>query len=363
MKACYIHVPFCRDICSYCDFTRCRYHAGLCDKWLFRVHQELDEKLQGTCLETVYIGGGTPSALSEEQLEQLLSYVAPYTNTLQEYTIEANVESLSDRKLEIMKSYGVNRISLGVQTLQPRLLECIRRAHSREDVLYKLDRIHSYGIHNVSIDLIYGLPGQTMEEWEKDVLDIVTNFDIQHISLYSLTIEEHSEFGRNHVQSADETLEADMFECAIQILEEHGFEHYEISNFSKEGKRSKHNQIYWNYEDFVGIGCGASGKCEHRRYDNTKNLQTYFDYGESPTYIELGKEDEMFETLMMGLRMKDGVSLSKFEHRFHEDIGKYYKGAVDKHVKAGLLIFSDGYLKTSKQGMLLLNDILVDFLN
>ena len=157
MKAVYVHVPFCRDICAYCDFTRCRYHAGLADQWLIAVERELQEKLAQVSVETVYIGGGTPSALNSRQLEQLLKLLAPYTTQVQEYTVEANVESLDEDKMKLLKRYGVNRISLGVQSLQPVLLSIIGRRHTREEVVERIRQLHQYGIHNISIDLIYGL--------------------------------------------------------------------------------------------------------------------------------------------------------------------------------------------------------------
>lgn len=362
MKACYVHVPFCRDICSYCDFTRCRYHAGLADKWLKVIRNEIISTLPVASLKTMYIGGGTPSALSNKQLEMLLSTLKPYTSKIQEYTLEANVDSLTDENLTIMKTYGINRISLGVQTLQPDLLAYIQRVSTRKDALQAIQSIHAHDIRNISIDLMYGLPGQTMKAWMQDVRDVVENFDIEHISLYSLTIEEHSQFGRDNVLPAEEGLEADMFEYARKTLQAHGFEHYEVSNFAKNKQRSKHNQMYWHYEDFLGIGCGASGKVHHKRYDNTCNLQTYLEQGPSPEVISLTKEDEMFETIMMGLRMSDGISLQRFQTRYSVDFITHYEEVVDTEIKKGMLQIENGYLKTTERGMLLLHDVLIQFL-
>lgn len=361
MKACYVHVPFCQEICSYCDFTRCRYHAGLADKWLESLISEVLGKLQGEQLSTMYIGGGTPSALSYRQLDMLLDCLAPYLRTCEEYTMEANVESLDDEKLRICVNHGVNRISLGVQTLQDSLLEVIHRHHKQADICSAISKIHEHGIHNISIDLIYGLPGQSFAMWKQDLQEVV-RFPIQHISLYALTIEEHSEFGRTGVKPADSQLEADMFEYAITWLEKHGFEHYEISNFAKQGYASKHNQMYWHYEDFCGIGCGASGKEHHQRYDNTKNLQTYLEHGASPDSILLSREDEMFETLMMSLRLKEGLYVPSFEERYHVNFAQHYAQPLKRQVEKGFLVWEEDYLKTSYQGMMMLNDVLVDFL-
>lgn len=362
MKACYVHVPFCKDICAYCDFTRCRYHKGLADKWLERILQDIKQKLSNSKLKTLYIGGGTPTALSYSQLETLLKSLEPYREGLEEYTIEANIESLGANTIELLREHGVNRVSLGVQTLQPALLKRIHRHHSKEDVLQCLDLLHAGGIDNISIDLIYGLPGQTLEMWKQDLQEIVETFSITHISLYALTIEEHSQFGREGVESIDSDVEADMYAYAIEILERYGFYQYEISNFSKIGFESKHNQMYWKYEDFYGIGCGASGKENHARYDNTRNLHTYITKGSSASITELNKEDEMFEMIMMSLRMKKGLNLSAFYERFHVDLELHYQKALQKNIEKGMLVIEDHHLRVTRQGMLLLHDVLVDFL-
>lgn len=362
MKACYVHVPFCKDICAYCDFTRCRYHAGLADKWVEAVCKEIADKLQGVQLETLYIGGGTPTALSNKQLERVLTALKPYAKNIIEYTIEANVESLDDDKIALCKSYGINRVSLGVQTLQDDLLKVIHRSHSKADILDALSRLHHQGLDNISIDLIYGLPGQSMEMWQSDLKEITETFPITHISLYALTIEEHSEFGRRKVENIDASLEADMYEYAVKLLEDRGFHHYEISNFALEGCESKHNLMYWKYEDFAGIGCGASGKQGAYRYDNTRNLQTYLEEGPSEERIYVNLEDRMFESLMMNLRTSYGVSLSHFKQVYGVDLLEHCKDEIEKNVKNGLLKVEGDCVHATYRGMMLLNDVLMDFL-
>lgn len=361
-RSAYLHVPFCQDICSYCDFTRCRYHAGLANQWLDSIQQDILMQLQGLTLETMYIGGGTPSALQPHQLSVLLAALQPYTKTCKEYTIEANVESLTAEKLRLCKAYGVNRISLGVQTLQPALLKVINRQHSKENVIQAIQLIHESGIHNISIDLIYGLPQQTMELWRQDLQEVIEHFEISHISLYALTIEEHSTFGRSNVQPMDSDLEADLYEYAIAYLTNHGYEHYEISSFAKDNLRSRHNQAYWHYDDFVGLGIGASGKQHHQRYDNTSNLHTYLTLGASPEYIPLEPVDEMFEMVMMSLRMKQGMSRQQFLNRFGKDVMEVYAEVIEEQLDRGMLELTATYLKASAAGWLLLNDVLTAFL-
>ena len=358
----YLHVPFCNEICSYCDFTRCRYHAGLANSWLIQIQNDIKEKLKDVQLTTMYIGGGTPSALSARQLNELLQALAPYTAACNEYTIEANVESFDTDKIKMCVEAGVNRVSLGVQTLQPALLQMINRHHTRAAILKVIQDIHRAGIDNISIDVMYGLPNQTMAMWKKDLEDIVVNFSIEHISLYALTIEEHSAFGRQGVQPADPELEADMYEYAIEYLTSHGFEHYEISSFAKNNQQSQHNKAYWHYDDFVGLGCGASGKQAHTRYDNTKNLHTYITKGASAKVIELSKADEMFEMVMMSLRMKEGLSLQRFKEVFHEDATIVFEHQIQKHMLLHHLCKSETHIFANEKGMEVLHDILVDFL-
>lgn len=362
-KSAYLHVPFCRDICSYCDFTRCRYHDGLATKWLKVIEKEITEKLAGIQLETIYIGGGTPSALSVNQLEQLLKTLAPYTKECVEYTMEANIDSFDCEKMKLCHRYGINRISLGVQTLQPQLLKSIHRNHDIEAVARCIDQIHEHGIHNISVDMMYGLPGQMLSMWKQDLTNVITQFDVQHISLYALTIEEHSEFGRLQVQNIDEDEEADMYEYAVSFLKEQGYQHYEISNFAKPGYESKHNLTYWRYDDFIGIGMGASGKQNHCRYDNTRNMQTYFERGCEEHVIKLSKEDEMFEMIMMSLRTSFGLDLNLFEKRYGILANQRYEATIRSYQKKGLLYEESGFLKANEKGRELLNEILLSFMD
>lgn len=361
VKACYLHVPFCRHICAYCDFTRCGYHSTLADKWLSAVIKEIQEKNHEP-LKTMYIGGGTPSVLSYQQLDTLLSALDPYIQECEEYTMEANIDSFTNEKIALCYRHGINRISLGVQTLHPKLLKIIERKHSSEEVLSKIKEIRKNGITNISIDLIYGLPQQTMSMWKEDLKTIVTTFPIEHISLYALTIEEHSKFGRMGIKNIDPEIEEDMYAFAQEYLPKYGFSQYEISNFSKQGKESKHNCMYWKYEDFYGIGCGASGKEHHVRYDNTKNIHTYIVQGSMPDSIILSKEDEMFELFMMNLRLKKGMNLNHFKEMFQVNFEMEYATALNKQIRNGMLEIKDGCVRATEKGYPLLNDILIDFM-
>lgn len=359
----YLHVPFCEKICSYCDFARCRYHEGLAKKWFEAVKREINERKIEADLKTIYIGGGTPTALSTDLLEKLLKLLQPYTNAIQEYTIEANIENLSDEKIRLMKKYGINRISLGIQTLNPRLLKIINRSHSVEEVEKTVSRLYHNGIQNISIDLIYGLPTQTMEEWRADLNWVLKQSFISHVSLYSLTIEENSKFGREHVTGVDPELEGMMYEVACQLLKENGFNHYEISNFAKKDCESQHNQCYWRYDDFYGIGCGASGKENHVRYTHPFQLNDYCNNDEKLERIELCREDEMFECIMMNLRTHKGLSINHFNQLFSTDLLTVYQEAIATNINKKWLFIENNHLRPTEAGMQFLNDVLLEFMD
>lgn len=358
-KALYIHIPFCEKICAYCDFFRGLYQEPLASKYIETLVLDI-EKINDD-LKTIYIGGGTPSCLNESLLTLLLKTIHNKQFQLEEFTIEANVESLTKNKLLIMKKYGINRISIGVQSFDQNLLTICHRQHNEQMIKDTIKLIHECGIHNISIDLIYGLPSQSMELWKQDLQKALA-LDIKHLSLYALTIEPNSYFGRNHVSKCDEDLDADMYEYACKYLDKHGFKQYEIANFALVGYESKHNQMYWNYEDFIGLGLGASGKENHCRYDNQTNFKKYFNHEDMKTLIPLSKEDEMFEMVMMSLRMKKGLNRLLFKQKFHVDVDDIYHEIIHKHILKGNLIINEKYLYCSDQGFIILNDILSDFL-
>ena len=356
-KHLYLHVPFCKSICAYCDFCHYLYKEDQVNKWLDVLKEEMASYKIASSLETIYLGGGTPSVLSLKETEALLTLLHPYSKHLKEYTIEANPESITPDKIRLYKKYGIDRLSLGVESLDAGLLKLINRKHSVEDVYKAIDIIKEGGIDNISIDLIYSLPTQTLSTF-MDTLKKALSLDIKHISLYSLTIEEGTLFKAKGYKSLDEDLEADMYEKAKDYLEANGYKQYEIANFAKDGYESKHNIGYWEYDDFYGLSLGASGKIDHRRYDNTRNFNDYLSKHYIAEYYDLSLEDEMFENVMMSLRMKKGLDLSRFKERYQKDFFKVYKEACDKH-KDDLIVEND---RVRVKDLEILNTILVDFL-
>ncbi len=360
-KSLYLHVPFCKTICYYCDFCHTVYTKKNALEWLDALEKELLAKKINPSLDTIYIGGGTPSALDEDLLDKLLCLLDPYRSVVKEYTVEVNPETVTKEKVLILKRHGVNRISMGLQTSNDALLKLMNRHHTLDDVSNAMHLFHREGITNISLDLMYSLPNQTLDIFKKSIDDALSLMP-KHISIYSLTIEENSVFGKKGYESLDEDTEADMYDYARTYLSKNGFEQYEISNFCLEGYESKHNLAYWNYLDFYGISCGASGKEQNIRYDNTSKLKEYLINPLKREVIELSKEDQMFEHVMMSLRLKKGINLNEFYARYSISLEELYKEALNENIKKGNLIIENGFLKCSEKGYPILNTILCDFL-
>lgn len=353
-QALYVHVPFCDKICAYCDFMRVISHPKLIDDYLNALQRELSG-LPFEPYQTIYIGGGTPSALNEVQLERLLKLLDPLSKTVQEYTIEINPESLTPAKAKIMRDHGINRASVGVQTFDDRELALLHRGHRVADIQTTLDTLIHCGITNLSIDLIYGLPLQTLESFDRS-LRMAVKLPITHCSLYSLTIEPNSEFGRLKIKKLNDALEEDFYFHAIDVLAAAGFLQYEISNFSG-AFPSKHNLTYWRYEDYRGVGPGAVSLICGTRIENTKNLMEYF-AGRYHELVEpLSERDQRDEFILMGLRIRDGIELSRYHARYQRDLLADYPRAAEL-IEKGLLELTDGKLRASERGFPLLLTLL-----
>lgn len=357
----YLHVPFCKTICSYCDFPHQSYQPSAADQWLAALKSELSAKKINPECSTIYIGGGTPTALGPEQLDQLLTLLDPYTGCVQEYTIEINPETLDEEKAELLYRHGINRASIGFQSGDPVLLKLMNRHHTKEDTDQAVRLLRAHGIDNISLDILYSLPGETLEQVKETVREAIA-MNPDHLSLYSLTIEPHTVFAAKHLSPCDADLEADMYEWICQTLPASGYQQYEISNFAKDGKQSMHNCAYWNYEDFYGISLGASGKDGTHRYDNTRSMKEYLSDPCAHTDIELSKEDLMFEMLMMGMRLKQGMDQQRFKDMFHVSVDEAYPKAVAKLKQENLIQEDEHYLWACGHGYEILNDVLEEFL-
>lgn len=355
IKHLYIHVPFCNSICNYCDFCHRVYDEKIVNKWLDTIELEIKEKCKDN-YETIYIGGGTPTSLSSSQLNKLLSLVEPYSKDCAEYTIEVNPESLDIDKIKLFNKYHINRVSMGVQSSDNELLKSLNRKHTFEDVKDRIRLLKENNINNISIDLMYSLPNQTIDALNKTIDDFLS-LDIPHVSLYSLTIEDNTVFGRKGIKQLDEDTEADMYELICNRLKDSNYIHYEVSNFCKKGYESKHNLGYWRYEDFLGISIGSSSKVSNRRWTNTFNFNKYFeDYNFKDEDLILSEDDLKFENIMMSLRTNVGLNIDDFDTRYDTNILEEYEVALkDNNIR-----IEDGYIRVNDMGIL--NSTLIRFM-
>lgn len=361
-KALYIHIPFCEHICSYCDFCKVYYQEDIVDLYLKRLAKDLSSLEVSTLFDTIYIGGGTPSALNECQLSYLMKLITPFVHPdIKEVTIECNPENININKLKILKDGGITRLSIGVQSFQDEILQAIDRHHSGFQAIQVIQMAQAMGFFNISIDLMYGIKNQTIELIKKD-LDVVASLDIQHLSYYSLILEEHTKLMLEDPTIMDESLEEEIDELLAISLQKMGFNRYEISNYAKEGYQSLHNLTYWHYQDYYGVGLGASGKLGNTLYSNNRNLNKYLKGESIVEKSVLTREEDIFQCVMMSLRLVEGIDLSLLKKRFHYDMMKEKKEVIEKYIKLSLLEIKDGYLRCSNDGLKYLNAILVDFM-
>ena len=357
----YVHIPFCTQICYYCDFSKVFIKNQPVDSYLEHLLQEF-HSYDIQKLRTLYIGGGTPTALSASQLEVLLEGLTKNLDLsmLKEFTIEANPGDLDEDKIAVLKNSAVNRVSLGVQTFDDKMLKKIGRSHTEKDIYENIDRLKLAGFDNISIDLIYALPGQTMEQVKDNVAKAIA-LDIPHMSLYSLILENHTVFmnrmRRGKLPLPKEELEAEMFEYIIAELERAGFVHYEISNFSKPGFESRHNLMYWDNAEYYGIGAGASGYVDGVRYKNHGPIRHYLkavDEGSARINEEhLSQREQMEEEMFLGLRKKSGVSMARFEEKFERSFQELYGDIVKDLIQQGLMQLEGDRVRMTKRGLFL----------
>ncbi|MCB5955107.1 radical SAM family heme chaperone HemW [Enterococcus sp. CWB-B31] len=371
----YIHIPFCEHICYYCDFNKVFLEGQPVDEYIDALLKEIrltTIKNPGRPVETIYIGGGTPTSLSAGQLDRLLSGIRellPF-NDKKEFTVEANPGDITVEKLRVMKNYGVNRLSMGVQTFDNQLLKKIGRKHTAEDVYKTMAFLEKENFENVSIDLIYALPGQTIKGFQ-DTLQKAIELDLPHYSLYSLILENKTMFmnwvRQGRLTLPDEDAEAGMFEETIAMMAKSGRHQYEVSNFALKGKESQHNLVYWNNEHYYGFGAGASGYLGDVRYRNFGPIQHYLEPLRKDNLPVLEREEltlnnQIEEEMFLGLRKLAGVSKKRFEEKFNTSIEKIYGSVVQELVQAGLVIENPDSLQLTAKGLYIGNEAFEAFL-
>ena len=375
IKSAYLHIPFCEHICHYCDFNKVYLKGQPVDDYLKALEQEMKMTLTQyptTSLETIFVGGGTPTSLTEKQLYQFCESInrnLPMDETI-EFTFEANPGDLTAGKLEILKEAGVNRISLGVQTFNEELLQKIGRVHKAKDVYQTIDKAKSIGFENISIDLIFSLPSQTLTDF-KETLKEAFSLDITHYSAYSLIIEPKTVFynllKKGKLPTPGEDVEASMYELLMEEMEKHGFNQYEISNFSKPGYESRHNLTYWNNDSYYGFGAGAHSYLNGIRRSNIGPLKRYMEQinnGILPVMEEhqTSKIEQMEEEMFLGLRKTAGVAIPHFIEKFAEDPLQLFEKEIRELTAKQWLDVGKNHIFLTKKGRLLGNEVFQAFL-
>ncbi|MFK9091398.1 radical SAM family heme chaperone HemW [Bacillus salipaludis] len=375
IKAAYLHIPFCEHICHYCDFNKVFLKGQPVDDYL----RALDNEMKMTLteyptdrLDTIFVGGGTPTSLNEQQLYWFCDSInrkLPKADKL-EFTFEANPGDLTKGKLQILKDAGVNRISLGVQTFNEELLKKIGRVHKAKDVFQTIENTKTVGFENISIDLIFSLPTQTIQDL-KETLTEAFSLDITHYSAYSLIIEPKTVFynllRKGKLPTPGEDIEASMYEVLMEEMEKHGFNQYEISNFSRPGYESRHNLAYWNNEHYYGFGAGAHSYVNGNRRSNSGPLKKYIDQinsGFLPVFEDhhVTKAEQMEEEMFLGLRKTEGVSISHFIEKFNIDPLKLFEKELRELMTKQWIEVGKDHIYLTKNGRFLGNEVFQSFL-
>lgn len=371
----YIHIPFCQSKCNYCDFPS---YAGMEDAWeayTEAVVKELNQKAEmfsSTDIKTLFIGGGTPSVLPYCYMERIMEAVHGHYHVLTgcEATIESNPGTLTHEKLKAYRSMGLNRISLGLQACQEPLLKFLGRIHRYDDFTLAVELAHKNGFENINADLIFGIPGQSLADWQQ-TLENITALDLTHLSCYSLKIEEGTVFGdlknQGKLQEVDEDLDRDMYQLAIDHLKRSGFEQYELSNFAKPHFPCQHNINYWECGEYMGIGAGAHSFYENRRYANTPDVRGYIESIQAGTPLlaedyTISADEKLSEKMILGLRMNRGIELDALSREFGIDLERKYAEIINRLVLWKLVERCGTVLKLTKRGMDLANTVFLEFI-
>lgn len=375
IKALYIHIPYCKSKCTYCDFLsfggedaahQARYINYLCREIA------LAAQYYSLTPDTVYIGGGTPSILSEKSLEQLLGAIKREITLAEDYefTVEANPESLSLTKAKLLAAYGVNRVSLGAQSMDEHFLKLLGRAHTLADIERAVNNLRTVSINNINLDLMYALPGQNIANWQ-ETLKRAVNLAPTHLSAYQLVIEEGTYLAKllrkGKIKTADDDTAADMLEFTRQFLPAYDYHGYELSNYAKAGFRSRHNCAYWLQEDYLGLGLGATSFIDGAFITRPSQMNDYYralNENKLPgVREELSTAELMSQFIFMGLRLDEGVSLERFHKRFGREIAEIYSEALAKSCRNGLAELNKTHFRLTEHGKFLASEVMLDFLD
>ncbi|WP_434797221.1 radical SAM family heme chaperone HemW [Terrisporobacter vanillatitrophus] len=375
MLGLYIHIPFCISKCKYCDFNSYKLDLDEKRKYLNAIEKEMKfykEEIRGKEIDTIFIGGGTPSILNQNEIKFLFNNIKSNFKIKNdaEITMECNPGTLTLDKLNTMKECGVNRLSIGLQAVQNKHLEYIGRIHTYEEFQKNYYQAKEVGFENINIDLMYALPNQSKKDWMES-LEKVVKLNPTHISAYSLILEENTElfnmYEKNEFKLLDEDTDIEMYEYTIKYLKSHGYNQYEISNYAKEGFECKHNILYWKCKNYVGLGASASGFLNEIRYNNFCELDKYegiIHSGKKPIEWKekLSIKDKIEESIFLGLRMNEGIEFKHFHEKYNVNFREVYKNEINKLGKMKLIEISDKGMKLTQKGREISNSIFVEFI-
>ncbi|MGN9134086.1 radical SAM family heme chaperone HemW [Clostridium sp. HCP1S3_B4] len=367
----YVHIPFCKSKCLYCDFPSFANRENLMSDYINALIKEINMKATKYIIRSLFIGGGTPSYLSEGDLEKLLKCLDKLNfKENAEKTIECNPGTISDNKLKIIKKYNINRISIGLQSVDNNILKSIGRIHTFEQFKENYQKIRKYGFNNVNIDVMFGLPNQSVKNYINGLKEII-NLKPEHISAYSLIIEEGTPFFKDYenekLNLPNEDQEREMYHKGKELLELNGYNQYEISNFAKDNKRCFHNIQYWKCNEYLGVGAYSSSFIDSKRIKNVQDIKEYIhliDNNKSTEIIENinNLNDNMEEFMFMGLRMIEGIEKLEFERRFKKNIYSIYNSQINNNIKKGLLLDKDERIKLTPLGIEFSNEVMCEFI-
>ncbi|MBF0224455.1 MAG: radical SAM family heme chaperone HemW [Desulfobacterales bacterium] len=363
----YIHIPFCKKKCIYCDFYSIN-DFSFAQEFIVSLKNEINEINSNFIFDTIYIGGGTPSVLNSNYISDLIETVYKKLSFSRdvEITIEVNPGTLNIQKLKDYKSFGINRINIGIQSFHNNNLKFLERIHSEDEAIASIEMAKKTGFENIGIDLIYGIPSQTLKEWEFDLKHAI-EFNPNHISCYMLTFESGTMLDNRRISGDIKPLEdstlCDMFNFTIEFLKDNGYIHYEISNFAEsETKKSKHNTKYWSFVPYIGLGPSAHSFNGKSRWWNIKSVYEYINMinkGQKPIQEKetLDREQSMLEAIYLGLRVSEGINISYFNDSFNMNFSVFFKNIIDNLEKKQLVSLDDNFCRLTQKGMLFLDSI------
>jgi len=368
----YIHIPFCASKCLYCDFNSCASKEALIPAYFEALAKEIEECNHNAKVASIFIGGGTPSVVDQRYVGVILDKLSNkfYINDNAEITIESNPGTLNAAKLSAYKGYGINRLSMGLQSTENNLLKTIGRRHSFDDFLKNYNDAVKCGFKNINVDLMFSLPDQSLKDWDKS-LRTIAELGLQHISCYSLIVEEGTPFyklneeGKLNIPSED--LDREMYQLAKGFLGGSGYSHYEISNFAKPGYECSHNLIYWKAQEYIGFGAGAHSYLNDYRYSNISGIEGYIrgikeGNANSKERDFISKKESMAEFMILGLRLIDGVDREEFFWRYETKVEDIYGEVINKFINQGLLLSHKNRIALTDKGLDLANIVMMEFL-